>query len=31
VQQGLREELKILVMSATIDGARVAALLGLRR
>src|SRR5215213_3326277 len=27
-QQGLREELKILVMSATIDGARVAALLG---
>jgi ATP-dependent helicase HrpB len=28
VQQGLREELKILVMSATIDGARVAALLG---
>src|SRR6476660_4186389 len=28
VQQGLREDLKILVMSATIDGARVAALLG---
>jgi ATP-dependent helicase HrpB len=28
VQQGLREELKILVMSATLDGARVAALLG---
>src|SRR2546421_3089643 len=28
VQQGLREGLKILVMSATIDGARVAALLG---
>ena len=27
-QQGLREDLKILVMSATIDGARVAALLG---
>src|SRR2546423_11940638 len=27
-QQGLREALKILVMSATIDGARVAALLG---
>jgi ATP-dependent RNA helicase HrpB len=27
-QQGLREELKILVMSATLDGARVAALLG---
>src|ERR1043165_3323181 len=27
-QTGLREELKILVMSATIDGARVAALLG---
>src|SRR6266550_5424292 len=27
-QQGLRENLKILVMSATIDGARVAALLG---
>src|SRR6187401_222567 len=27
-QQGLREGLKILVMSATIDGARVAALLG---
>jgi ATP-dependent helicase HrpB len=26
--QGLREDLKILVMSATIDGARVAALLG---
>ena len=30
-QQGLREDLKILVMSATIDGARVAALLGVRR
>ena len=28
VQQGLREDLKILVMSATIDGARVATLLG---
>src|SRR5450631_3943329 len=28
VQQNLREELKILVMSATLDGARVAALLG---
>ena len=28
VQRGLREELKILVMSATIDGARVAKLLG---
>jgi len=28
VQQGLREELKTLVMSATLDGARVAALLG---
>src|SRR5947209_3009294 len=27
-QQGLREDLKILVMSATIDGARIAALLG---
>jgi ATP-dependent helicase HrpB len=27
-QQGLHEDLKILVMSATIDGARVAALLG---
>jgi ATP-dependent helicase HrpB len=27
-QQGLREDLKILVMSATIDGARVAALIG---
>ena len=27
-QQGLREDLKILVMSATLDGARVAALLG---
>jgi ATP-dependent RNA helicase HrpB len=27
-QQGLRDELKILVMSATLDGARVAALLG---
>ena len=27
-QQGLREDLNILVMSATIDGARVAALLG---
>lgn len=27
-QQGLREDLKILVMSATVDGARVAALLG---
>jgi ATP-dependent helicase HrpB len=27
-QQGLREDLKILVMSATIEGARVAALLG---
>ena len=28
VQRGLREDLKILVMSATIDGARVAKLLG---
>ncbi len=28
VQQGLREDLRILVMSATIDGARVAKLLG---
>src|SRR5471032_2660012 len=28
VQQGLRADLKILVMSATLDGARVAALLG---
>src|SRR3954452_12402517 len=28
VQQGLREDLKLLVMSATIDGARVAKLLG---
>src|SRR5882672_11188141 len=28
VQQGLREDLKLLVMSATIDGARVGALLG---
>ncbi len=28
VQQGLREDLKLLVMSATIDGARIAALLG---
>jgi len=28
VQQGLREDLKILVMSATLDGARVASLLG---
>jgi ATP-dependent helicase HrpB len=28
VQQGLRDDLKLLVMSATIDGARVAALLG---
>jgi ATP-dependent helicase HrpB len=28
VQQGLREDLKLLVMSATLDGARVAALLG---
>ncbi len=27
-QQGIREDLKILVMSATLDGARVAALLG---
>src|SRR5262249_15229590 len=27
-QQGLREDLKILVMSATIDGARIGALLG---
>ena len=27
-QQGLREELRLLVMSATLDGARVAALLG---
>ena len=27
-QQGLREDLKLLVMSATIDGARVAAVLG---
>ena len=28
VQQGLREDLKLLVMSATLDGARVAKLLG---
>src|SRR5262249_60811335 len=28
VQQGLREDLKLLVMSATIDGARVGKLLG---
>jgi ATP-dependent helicase HrpB len=28
VQQGLRDDLRILVMSATLDGARVAALLG---
>jgi ATP-dependent helicase HrpB len=28
VQQALREDLKVLVMSATLDGARVAALLG---
>ncbi|MDI1347583.1 MAG: ATP-dependent helicase HrpB [Pseudolabrys sp.] len=28
VQEGLREDLKVLVMSATLDGARVAALLG---
>jgi ATP-dependent helicase HrpB len=28
VQQGLREDLRLLVMSATIDGARIAALLG---
>ena len=28
VQQGLREDLKLLVMSATIDGARIAARLG---
>jgi ATP-dependent helicase HrpB len=28
VQRGLREDLKILVMSATLDGARVASLLG---
>ncbi len=28
VQQGLREDLKLLVMSATLDGARVAALFG---
>jgi ATP-dependent helicase HrpB len=28
VQQGLREDLKVLVMSATLDGARVAALIG---
>ena len=28
VQQGLREDLRLLVMSATLDGARVAALLG---
>src|SRR5271169_5373791 len=28
VQQGLREDLRILVMSATIDGARIASLLG---
>jgi len=27
-QQGLREDLKLLIMSATLDGARVAALLG---
>src|ERR1700686_4298846 len=28
VQQGLREDLKLLVMSATLDGARIAALFG---
>jgi len=28
LQQGLREDLKLLIMSATIDGARVASLLG---
>ena len=28
VQQGLRDDLKLLVMSATLDGARVAKLLG---
>jgi ATP-dependent helicase HrpB len=28
VQQGLRDDLKLLVMSATLDGARVAALMG---
>ncbi len=28
VQQGLRDDLRLLVMSATLDGARVAALLG---
>ncbi len=28
VQEGLRDDLKVLVMSATLDGARVAALLG---
>jgi ATP-dependent helicase HrpB len=28
VQQGLREDLRLLIMSATIDGARVASLLG---
>lgn len=28
VQQGLRDDLKVLVMSATLDGARVAALIG---
>jgi ATP-dependent helicase HrpB len=28
VQQGLREDLRLLVMSATIDGARIASLLG---
>jgi ATP-dependent helicase HrpB len=28
VQQGLREDLKLLVMSATLDGARISALLG---
>src|SRR5262245_10166459 len=28
VQRGLREDLKLLVMSATLDGARIAALLG---
>lgn len=28
VQQGLRDDLKVLVMSATLDGARVAALVG---
>src|SRR5437899_6566119 len=28
VQQGLREDLRLVVMSATIDGARIAALLG---